>query len=135
MAESTQLRTTGREEISEEDPFAELTRIMGFDPRVSVKQQDASSAQADAADDFAIDLEKELMGEFGGSEEAEAAPVEQASAGPRYDVESDASAALFLKTISPRPSIRISNSKTIWSWTRPNWLVKNPPFSKRILRR
>ncbi|OJU52049.1 MAG: hypothetical protein BGO03_18525 [Mesorhizobium sp. 61-13] len=91
MAERTQLRTTGRDEISEDDPFAELTRIMGFDPRVPVNQQNAS-AQADGAVDFAIDLEKELMGEFGEADEPVAA-INAAPADPRYGMDGGAEAA------------------------------------------
>ncbi|KQZ98454.1 hypothetical protein ASD64_15895 [Mesorhizobium sp. Root157] len=92
MAERTQLRTTDRDQISEDDPFAELTRIMGFDPRVSVKQ-DTAQPQADAAEDFAIDLEKELMGEFGAADETDPASLHAASAGPRYSVEGEAEVA------------------------------------------
>jgi hypothetical protein len=83
MAERTQLRISDREEIAEDDPFAELTRIMGFDPRVSVKRPDAPSPNAGTADDFEIDLEKELMGEFGAAgegDEPETAFVEDAAA-------------------------------------------------------
>jgi len=69
MADRTQLRAADRNDIADDDPFAELTRIMGFDPRQPVKPQ--ASVQplppvghlADEAD-FDIDLEKELMGEF-----------------------------------------------------------------------
>lgn len=109
MAESNQRRVADPFEISDEDPFAELTRIMGFDPRVPVSKQpkdspppaanqdstpaakatvlDAPSARPapaavatpiaptlveaarvaaapEAHDDFGIDLEKELLGEF-----------------------------------------------------------------------
>lgn len=109
MAESNQRRVADPFDISDEDPFAELTRIMGFDPRVPVgkqpkenlpspaNQDTASIAQtaplvvppakpmafavatpvapklvepapaapaSEAHDDFGIDLEKELLGEF-----------------------------------------------------------------------
>lgn len=66
MADRTQLRIADRDEnIAEDDPFAELTRIMGFDPRVPVKPEGEARSEAVTGDDFAIDLEKELMGEFG----------------------------------------------------------------------
>ncbi|MFC5386559.1 SPOR domain-containing protein [Aquamicrobium segne] len=73
MADRTQIRTTERDEdIAQDDPFAELTRIMGFDPRVPSQPESQApaqgaqaSAQGIAEADFAIDLEKELMGEFG----------------------------------------------------------------------
>src|SRR5690606_24835725 len=45
-----------------DDPFAELTRIMGFDPRQPVSRQEAPDPVM--GEDFDIDLEKELMGEF-----------------------------------------------------------------------
>ncbi len=79
MADRTQLRVADHNDIAADDPFAELTRIMGFDPRQPVKPQ--ASAQPPAAtdhradeSDFDIDLEKELMGEFGAGE-SEAASV------------------------------------------------------------
>jgi hypothetical protein len=69
--------------IDDEDPFAELTRIMGFDPRVPVQPKELVSANSagrpavtpaapvvavpaaqPARDDFEIDLEKELLGGF-----------------------------------------------------------------------
>lgn len=75
MADRTQLRAADRNDIADDDPFAELTRIMGFDPRQPVKPQ--ASVQPLAAvghrtdeADFDIDLEKELMGDFGDSEAA-----------------------------------------------------------------
>ncbi|RWM79082.1 SPOR domain-containing protein [Mesorhizobium sp.] len=69
MADRTQLRAAAQNDIADDDPFAELTRIMGFDPRQPVKPQAQpkaapASRPADAGD-FDIDLEKELMGEFG----------------------------------------------------------------------
>ncbi|WP_421912683.1 SPOR domain-containing protein [Mesorhizobium sp.] len=69
MADRTQLRAADHNDIADDDPFAELTRIMGFDPRQPVKPQ-ASVQPLAAVDhrtdeaDFDIDLEKELMGEF-----------------------------------------------------------------------
>ncbi|TPK52833.1 MULTISPECIES: SPOR domain-containing protein [unclassified Mesorhizobium] len=69
MADRTQLRIADNNDIANDDPFAELTRIMGFDPRQPVKPQAPAQPKA-AADqqaqevDFDIDLEKELMGDF-----------------------------------------------------------------------
>lgn len=63
MAERHQLKIADRHDIAEDDPFAELTRIMGFDPREPVKSQEPTPETAQH-DDFAIDLEKELLGEF-----------------------------------------------------------------------
>ncbi|CAN7634753.1 SPOR domain-containing protein [Mesorhizobium amorphae] len=76
MADRTQLRTADHNDIADDDPFAELTRIMGFDPRQPVKPQAPAAPKAAPADqlveegDFDIDLEKELMGEFGADEGA-----------------------------------------------------------------
>lgn len=107
MADTSQLRKNDPIDFSENDPFAELTRIMGFDPREAVKKSapksepQAANAPAEPAkpmsapvpaahvtaapaakapqpaaepqafdqeelhaDDFGIDLEKELLGEF-----------------------------------------------------------------------
>src|SRR6201989_3452330 len=70
MADRTQLRAADRNDIAADDPFAELTRIMGFDPRQPVKPKVPAAGKASAdhlanEGDFDIDLEKELMGEFG----------------------------------------------------------------------
>jgi len=75
MADRTQLKIADRDQLSNDDPFAELTRIMGFDPRQPVQQGPAAAPSSVASvqetssdnagdDDFGIDLEKELMGEF-----------------------------------------------------------------------
>lgn len=76
MTDTSQGRVTSP--VADDDPFAELTRIMGFDPREPVSrpaptaapnpqrqvaQSDDRSPSADA-DDLEIDLERELMGEF-----------------------------------------------------------------------
>jgi len=75
MADRTQLRIADRDDnIAEDDPFAELTRIMGFDPRVPVAPESEQRSEVAVEDDFAIDLEKELMGEFGDELQPEAAP-------------------------------------------------------------
>lgn len=47
-------------DIGEDDPFAELTRIIGFDPREKVTRQEQS-----AESDLGLDLERELLGAFG----------------------------------------------------------------------
>ncbi|MER8574596.1 SPOR domain-containing protein [Mesorhizobium sp. M1409] len=83
MADTTQLRVSDNNDITDDDPFAELTRIMGFDPRQPVKPQSPAQPKAPAADhvaeegDFDIDLEKEMMGEFG-ADDSDAAPVAEA---------------------------------------------------------
>ncbi len=69
MANKVQLKASGEQDFTNDDPFAELTRIMGFDPRVQPTPH--------PDDDFEIDLEKELMGVFGtGETPAEAASSE-----------------------------------------------------------
>ncbi|TPM31518.1 SPOR domain-containing protein [Mesorhizobium sp. B2-3-4] len=89
MADRTQLRVADNNDIADDDPFAELTRIMGFDPRQPVKPQAPAQPKADVADqaaeegDFDIDLEKELMGEFDAADSL-AAPVVEARE-PAYE--------------------------------------------------
>lgn len=83
MADRTQLKAADHSDISDDDPFAELTRIMGFDPRQPVKPQAPAEQKAAPADqaadegDFDIDLEKELMGEFGNDDVSAVAEVQQ----------------------------------------------------------
>ncbi|MGB3538866.1 MAG: SPOR domain-containing protein, partial [Mesorhizobium sp.] len=86
MADRTPLKFADRNAISDDDPFAELTRIMGFDPRQPVKPQAADPVMTD---DFDIDLEKELMGEFGldaeeGISAAENAPAPEVVGPPAH---------------------------------------------------
>ncbi|MER9170831.1 SPOR domain-containing protein [Mesorhizobium australicum] len=82
MADRTQLRVADNNDIAADDPFAELTRIMGFDPRQPVKPQAPAEPKAAVADqaagegDFDIDLEKELMGEFDAADSVAAPLVE-----------------------------------------------------------
>ena len=74
MADKNQLKIADRVDLADDDPFAELTRIMGFDPRQPVKQsapeqqapapEQAHVEQAADDDDFSLDLEKELLGDF-----------------------------------------------------------------------
>jgi len=78
MADRTQLRVADNNAIAEDDPFAELTRIMGFDPRQPARphapaEKAAPAQQAADEADFDIDLEKELMGEFDVAEQS--API------------------------------------------------------------
>lgn len=79
MADRTQLKAADHNHIADDDPFAELTRIMGFDPRQPARPQApavenaAPAKQAAVEDDFDIDLEKEMMGEFDAVEDS--APV------------------------------------------------------------
>jgi hypothetical protein len=76
MADRTPLKFADRDTISDNDPFAELTRIMGFDPRQPVTRKETPDPVI--GDDFDIDLEKELMGEFGLDEEERAPAVNAA---------------------------------------------------------
>ena len=88
MAERNHLRIADHNDLPNDDPFAELTRIMGFDPRQPVRPQSAAESGQDSAeavvgdDDFGIDLEKELMGEL---EADETAPDAQAAFQPYQD--------------------------------------------------
>lgn len=66
MADSNHNR---RADFLDDDPFAELTRIMGHDPRASRGQAEPQPtaevvAFPEVGDDFGVDLEKELMGEL-----------------------------------------------------------------------
>ncbi|HWK66604.1 MAG TPA: SPOR domain-containing protein [Rhizobiaceae bacterium] len=87
MADSNQLKRVDPVDLGDEDPFAELTRIMGFDPRVPVHP--ASERQATpvvampavaapepdldlSSDELSIDLEKELLGDLSFEEQASA---------------------------------------------------------------
>ena len=118
MADANQLKRIAPIEYGEDDPFAELTRIMGFDPRVPVRpaaaNQPAQAAvapvvQAEPAavshDDFGfdIDLERELMGGLSSDDEAPAIaapatsfamPAQQPVAG---DLDEDFDAAFALE--------------------------------------
>ncbi len=96
MADKTSNGASGRSDL---DPFAELTKIMGFDPRVPVEASkpaaaSQSPASADAVaeplagEDFSIDLEQELLGAIDGDERVSAeAPsaVEATAASPEHD--------------------------------------------------
>lgn len=57
---SNQNRRIDFSEFTDNDPFAELTRIMGHDPRADKSEEDFAAA----GDSYEIDLEKELMGEL-----------------------------------------------------------------------
>jgi hypothetical protein len=67
MANKVQLKAAGDQDFTDNDPFAELTRIMGFDPRVQPTPR--------PDEDFEIDLEKELMGMFDPGSDAPAEPA------------------------------------------------------------
>lgn len=73
MADRTPLRIADHNDIADDDPFAELTRIMGFDPRQPIERQARAEPEfSRQQDDFEINLEDELIGSF---EEPEAAPA------------------------------------------------------------
>jgi hypothetical protein len=67
MANKVQLKAAGDQGFTDNDPFAELTRIMGFDPRVQPTPR--------PDEDFEIDLEKELMGMFDPGADAPSGPA------------------------------------------------------------
>ncbi|TIS58156.1 MAG: hypothetical protein E5W93_12315, partial [Mesorhizobium sp.] len=91
MADRTQLKAAANNHIADDDPFAELTRIMGFDPRQPVRPQAPGGAKAAAPNqaaeeaDFDIDLEKELMGEFDAVEESAPAAQQAVQYEPAYE--------------------------------------------------
>jgi len=88
MADRTQARVANHNDIASDDPFAELTRIMGFDPREPVQRQAAPQPVAGPSEDFDIDLEKELMGEFGVYQEEPVAAVQPMAGVPQLAAES-----------------------------------------------
>ena len=86
MADRNKFKRADNTDILNDDPFAELTRIMGFDPREPVnraqsKIADETHAIAGEAD-LSIDLERELIGEFGAAEGGAVAYAVQADAVP-----------------------------------------------------
>lgn len=94
MADSNQLKRVDPVDLGDEDPFAELTRIMGFDPRVPVHPASerqavpvvampAVAAEPDldmSSDDLSIDLEKELLGDLALEETSAPAAVAEHAA-------------------------------------------------------
>jgi hypothetical protein len=100
MANKVQLKAAGDQDFKDNDPFAELTRIMGFDPRVQPTPR--------PDEDFEIDLEKELMGMFDPGPEAPAGPSdpdypqESAAASPAAEEFDDAFAASLEEELSDR---------------------------------
>ncbi len=95
MADKNQLKIADPIDFSEDDPFAELTRIMGFDPReparkpvpvesMPVEPESVEEAASDEhvafEDDFSMDLEKELLGGFDFDDEPAFSAVEPAHA-------------------------------------------------------
>ncbi|MBS3647483.1 SPOR domain-containing protein [Pseudaminobacter sp. 19-2017] len=74
MAEQASRKIADQSAISDDDPFAELTRIMGFDPREPAKpaavkevkpavQSDPDPAHFEQSD-LSLDLERELLGDL-----------------------------------------------------------------------
>lgn len=70
MADSNYSNSTDDKGLAQDDPFAELTRIMGHDPRPVRRPE---PVKEENADDLALELENELMGNLTGDEEATAA--------------------------------------------------------------
>lgn len=101
MADRTQARVANHNDIASDDPFAELTRIMGFDPREPVQRQAASQPAAEQAEDFDIDLEKELMGEFDAYEEEPATAPQSLAAIPSLSAKPAAAEAADDEFIAP----------------------------------
>ena len=76
MADKTQLNIADKSDFANEDPFAELTRSMGFDPSQPVVRQDVGAPTGGGGpvmdDDLGIDLEREILGELAGDDLVEA---------------------------------------------------------------
>ncbi len=103
MADRNQLKVADRHGIADDDPFAELTRIMGFDPREPVRPQTPTRAvPAEASDDpFDIDLEKELMGDLAGFDDEPVSAAPAAIEQPAHEVEAEAPQAEWTGEIEP----------------------------------
>ena len=109
MADNNKRKIADPIDLHEDYPFAELTRIMGFDPRLTKRAEPVVEAAQPVAtptphpviapvaihpvavepaieaaehDEFGIDLEKELMGEFADFEPELAAAEQPAPAAP-----------------------------------------------------
>ncbi|MDI6025842.1 SPOR domain-containing protein [Corticibacterium sp. UT-5YL-CI-8] len=79
MANRTEFKIADRNNhVADDDPFAELTRIMGFDPREPVSRSSSAEAthrEPSFEDDYNVDLEKELLGDFGQQDDVTAPPA------------------------------------------------------------
>jgi hypothetical protein len=98
MADKNQLKIADQIDLADDDPFAELTRIMGFDPRQPARPAAPAPTPEPAAaeeDDFSLDLEKELLGSFDLEDEQAFAPGDLA-------VEPTAEAATSAEPVEPR---------------------------------
>lgn len=86
MADRNHLRAVDDFEFAENDPFAELTRIMGYDPREEEARTAAKAEPAPAeaphaaSEEYGIDLERELLGAFSGFDRGAEAHREAAPA-------------------------------------------------------
>lgn len=93
MAERHQLKVADPVDLGADDPFAELTRIMGLDPRRPDMAPTARNAGPQpvetAEDDFGIDLEQELLGELE-AEDAVEGSSGTVAAEPGFDARFDA---------------------------------------------
>ncbi|HEY6632470.1 MAG TPA: SPOR domain-containing protein [Rhizobiaceae bacterium] len=92
MADKNHLKIADQVDLADDDPFAELTRIMGFDPRQPARQaaqqnqvpafEHTYAEHAVEDDDFSLDLEKELLGEFAVEDEMPTAEASYEAAAP-----------------------------------------------------
>ena len=71
MTAASRSMDVGPGELADDDPFAELTRIMGHDPRLNRSGNAVESGE----DDLSIDLENELLGSMSEFDEVEASKV------------------------------------------------------------
>lgn len=89
MADSNDRNKAVQYELAQDDPFAELTRIMGHDPRGVLPLKPVAP---EPADDLALDLENELMGHLNGEgdtgdagQDPEMASWQQEFAEPQFE--------------------------------------------------
>lgn len=83
MAERSALRTAKPQDVPAQDPFAELTRIIGFDPRVKVLKPRRAVESAALREAAAPRIEADSVEDW----EAEFTPTDFGLAAPKEDVE------------------------------------------------
>ncbi|RWF06531.1 MAG: SPOR domain-containing protein, partial [Mesorhizobium sp.] len=122
MADRTQLRAAAQNDIADDDPFAELTRIMGFDPRQPVKPAFEPAATDAVDDELAASLEQDfLLDDDAADETAHAVAADDARSGvaeasapaveAAFDDDFDDALASSLEDVSPFEDDLAGNDK------------------------
>lgn len=93
-----------RGQFLDDDPFAELTRIMGLDPRPAAPAAPAAETGATPeVEDFGIDLEKELLGELASDEFVATSP--EPVAWPESPVSQPATTSSYVEGTQPQEAV------------------------------